>query len=456
MEKEMKNNTFKNSLIRVLSLVIIIATVFSVVSCDVFEQKILSKEEILRNMEEETEMERLYVTSYLRVWGFPYFNTKLQNVEYFFNQEYVKELPSSYEMARKVTELFIEYFYDEINLENETEVGDALIYCYIEATGDEYAVYRTADEFDDYNDESSGVYVGIGVTVVYDKLSNTLTVDEVQNGGGAHDAGIKAGDLLVGADHWSFPETDYNNFVKAIKGKEGTTVDIKVIRDGEEILFEDVERRTVVTQSVTYELNGDVGYIKITGFKENTYTQFVEAVDYMVDKRADGIIFDLRTNPGGYLHIVVKMIEYLAPKDTPIVSFSNKSHKPMKDTDENELTDIPFVVICNENTASAAELFTSALRDYNAMEIMDVTVVGQKTYGKGVMQTAMEFTDGSALTFTISYYYPPRGADFGYDGEGIHPDVVVEMTEEGDAQLDAAYAEIEKLMQSTKSTEETN
>ncbi len=455
----MKKTVFKSSLIRLLSLVIILATVFSVVSCDIFEQKILSKEEILTKMEEETNFNRAYVTSYLRVWGIPYFNTKLQNIEYFFDENYIKELPDKYSLARKVTTLFIEYFYDEINLKDEALVSDAIINCYIDAVGDEYAVYRTADEFEDYDEESSGVYVGIGITVTYDKLKEILTVTEIHHGGGAYAAGIQVGDILVGADSFRFPEIDYKNFIKAIKGKEGSKVDITVIRDGEEILFEDVERKTIVVNSVTYELKGDIGYIKITGFKENTYAQFKEAIDHMEDNRADGIIFDLRTNPGGYLNTVVDMIEYLAPekyegKPTPIVSFSNKSYAAIYDEDKHEYCKVPFVVLVDGNSASAAELFTSAMRDYGAMGIMDVTIVGETTYGKGVMQSSYPFTDGSVVTFTVSYYYSPRGAEFGYDGVGIIPDVVVEMTEEGDAQLDAAYEEILKLMQTEK--QETN
>ena len=161
----------------------------------------------------------------------------------------------------------------------------------------------------------------------------------------------------------------------------------------------------------------------------------------MIANGAVGIVYDLRSNPGGLLVAVVNMLSYIAPDETTIVSFSNDYDKPKKDSDPHSLS-LPSVIICNENTASAGELFTSAMRDFaKEFGYFDVTVVGAKTYGKGVMQSSYPIGDGSYLTLTVAYYNPPSGVN--YDGEGITPDVEVS---DDESRLNTAYEEILKLI----------
>ena len=163
----------------------------------------------------------------------------------------------------------------------------------------------------------------------------------------------------------------------------------------------------------------------------------------MLENGAVAIVYDLRSNPGGYLSAVVKMLYRIAPKGTTVVSFSNDYAPEYKDKTEASLS-LPTVVICNESTASAGELFTAAIRDFETLGFFDVTIVGQKTYGKGVMQSTYSFTDSSSITLTVAYYNPPSGEN--YDGVGITPDVTVENNSELDSQLDNAYIEINKLI----------
>ena len=155
------------------------------------------------------------------------------------------------------------------------------------------------------------------------------------------------------------------------------------------------------------------------------------------------VIYDLRNNTGGYLSSVLNALDYVAPKGTTLASFSN-------DYDDDEVSKsshsflIPTVVICNEMTASAGELFTAGIRDLADMGHLDATLVGTKTFGKGIMQSTFTLSDGSTITLTVAYYMPPSGKN--YHEVGITPDVVVERTKDGDVQLDAAYAAIESLL----------
>ena len=173
----------------------------------------------------------------------------------------------------------------------------------------------------------------------------------------------------------------------------------------------------------------------------NIKNQFKKAIDFMVKNEAVGIIYDLRSNPGGYLSAVVGMLTHSSPRGTTIASFSNDYANTMYDHDSHSLS-LPSVVICNENTASAGELFTAAMRDFDEeFGYFDVTVVGSTTHGKGVMQSTFPLSDGSYVTLTVAYYNPPSGVN--YDGVGILPDVVVE---DDGARFDAAYEEILKLV----------
>jgi carboxyl-terminal processing protease len=323
-------------------------------------------------------------------------------------------------------------------------VTDALIYSYIAAVGDKYSVYRTASEYEDYNTDLSGEFYGIGVVVTYDYVQGTLTVTEVLSGGGASDAGIKVGDLIHKVDGELVSEIGYSKAIDMVRGENGTTVKITVLRGDAELEFT-ITRKKVVEESVSYSIDENkIAYIKISSFKENTVKQFKDAIEDVVEKGAVGIIYDLRSNPGGYLSTVVSMISMISPKGATIVSFSNDYGPPVKDSNHSSL-ELPTVVICNENTASAAELFTAAIRDFgDTFEYFDVTLVGTKTFGKGIMQSTYLFTDDSSITLTVAFYNPPSGIN--YDGIGITPDVIVTESESGDAQLEAAYNEISKMI----------
>lgn len=422
-----KNTNFYSRLTRLVSVVLFLALLLvNLVSCGTAPSD--------------------FITSYLEEMdGIPEFSkSKLKGVEIVYRDYYVYDIPPAEEFSKKVADIYFENFKDEIDPANASDVTDALIYSYIAAVGDKYSVYRTASEYENYNTDLSGEFYGIGVVVTYDYVQGTLTVTEVLSGGGASDAGIKVGDLIHKVDGELVSEIGYSKAINKVRGENGTTVKITVLRGDAELEFT-ITRKKVVEESVSYSIDENkIAYIKISSFKENTVKQFKNAIDDVVENGAVGIIYDLRSNPGGYLSTVVSMISMISPKGATIVSFSNDYGPPVKDSNHSSL-ELPTVVICNENTASAAELFTAAIRDFgDTFEYFDVTLVGTKTFGKGIMQSTYLFTDDSSITLTVAFYNPPSGIN--YDGIGITPDVIVTESESGDSQLEAAYNEISKMI----------
>lgn len=379
------------------------------------------------------------VTAALRAWEFYDFDTrKLSDVERVFGTHYYKALPDNTTLAKDTAHIFLERYYDTVDFDNKTTYTDALASSYVLAVGDRYAAYRTSEEYEVYDGDMEGTYVGIGVTVEYSYAEGTMTVTVVNPGGPAEEAGMAPGDIMYKIDGELVSELGYTGTVRKIRGKENTEVTVAVLRDGEELSFTMV-RRSFTEETVTYEIDEDkVAYVRITQFKANTGEQFVAAMDAITSAGARAVIFDVRANPGGYLSSVITAIDALAPMGETIVSFDGYA-APVTSSSERQLT-IPAVVLCNGYTASAGELFTAALRDYVklAENPLDVTIVGTTTYKKGVMQTTYTLSDRSTVTLTISVYNPPSGVN--YDGVGITPDVVVENTDDGvDRQLTEAY-----------------
>ena len=437
---------FNSNIIRTLLLVILtLILAISFVSCGE-EEGVLSKEAIAEAMAAETKTDRAHAVDYFDSWGIPYSSfsrSKVLGTEILYRDYYVKDLPDNFTLAKTAVSLFLEYLYDETDLTNDAALTDALIICYVEAIGDPYSFYRTEEEFEDYDTDMSGSFSGIGVVVQYEYLTEIMTVTDVYIDSGAEDAGILPGDIIKKVNGTPSTELGYQKTVNQIRGEEGTRVNITVERDGQEITFE-VVRKKVVEETVRYSLGEDkIGYIRITDFKTITYSQFKEAVDHMTENGAVGIIYDLRANPGGYLNVVLNMLDYIAPRGTTLVSFSDGYGDPIK-ASSNHIVKLPTVVLCNERTASAGELFTAAMRDFGVMEFFPVKTVGVKTFGKGVMQSTYNFTDGAAITLTVAYYNPPSGVN--YDGVGIEPDIKSELLAEGDSQLDDAYTAMAGLL----------
>lgn len=411
------------------------------------------KDEINDNIDNSDEIisyDRVYL--YLRKWGMPIFDqTKFSYFEYYINRYYAYEggVPDARIHAEKTAEFFLENYYDSIDLNDSVAVTDALLKCYVSVLDDPYSTYRPPVETEDYNTDMSGTFGGIGVVVEYNSREETIRVTTVYQNSPAEKCGIKVGDYIQGVNGKDISEIGYNNAVNHIRGKIGTTVDITLLRDGE-LVNVTATRALVEEINASYEIDENgIGYVEIVAFKENTFAQFKKAIDALEEAGVKGIIFDLRNNPGGYVDSVVAVISYLIPDGNPVMSYKYNGYDEVvllsQDDEGDHVVDLPFVVICNGNTASAGEIFTAAIRDYRDRDMMNATIVGTTTYKKGVMQSSFYYSkDQSSMTFTVAYYKPPYGDN--YHGIGVAPDVVVENTEAEDLQLKEAYIQMEKLL----------
>ncbi len=409
---------------------------------------------------------RTRVFNYLVDWGFPSFDTaKVRWAEQVFlnhyNYNHGTDLSFNYNygdvlpLAAAVAQRFLDEYCDIIDTTDIAAVTTAVIDSYLDVSGDPYAVYRLPEANDDFQSDMSGEFGGIGVILEYDHQNETVMVSTVFENSPAHIAGLKFGDYIYAVDGTLLSDMGYLNTTYKIRGEIGTEVKITVLRDGELITLTAI-RNTVVEKSVNYKLlDGGIAYVEITTFKANTLDQFKEAVDALVAGGAVGIVFDLRNNTGGYLDTVAKMLSYLLPSGKSIVTYQVKngtkynlttSADGYTETGEviDSVIDLPMAVICNGYTASAAEIFTSVIRDYRNTRLLDAVIVGEVTFGKGIMQASSKYTDGSTITLTTAYYLPPLGVS--YHGIGITPDVIVEPTDDVDNQLDAAISNLKTLL----------
>ena len=301
----------------VISLILIIGlTAFALVlALNSSTGEMLSREEIIANIEAHGDEDRGYdyVASYLSDYGIGSFaSDRFRTVELYFTALYVGEMPDTRIHALATAELFLEHFYDEIDLNSKSLVTTALLKCYVAASGDTYAVYRSADEYIAYDDDMSGEFVGIGVSVQDRFVEGTYNIESVYvlgvlPGSGAEKAGIKKGDYIIAVDGTPVTEFDGDTIIYAIRGEAGTSVDITVLRDGKELTYTCI-RSQIEEITASYEIKDDIGYITITGFKGNTTDQFAASLAAVKAAEVGGIVFDLRNNPGGYLDTVMEMI----------------------------------------------------------------------------------------------------------------------------------------------------
>ncbi len=432
----LKKTAVRRAALFAILCAIVVSAILVLSSCG--SSVIRSKEELLEEVNSSASRSYSNVSSYLKKWGFPDSDsTKLKYIENLFKNYYVGEMPEVGDAARSVALNFLENYYDDIDLSDEDKVTDALINCYIAAVGDKYSHYMNPEEYESYNAEMSGEFCGIGVYISYSALDGTYEILNVFEDSPAETAGILPGDFIVAVDGTDVDILGYEGTLGAVKGEQGSSVSITVLRGTERIEFS-MLRTELEDITVTHEiLAGNIGYIRITQFIQNTASQFTAAVDSLTDAGVSGIIFDVRSNPGGYLTSIIEVLDYLLPDGGDIVGYKyyDGSTDSTKASDGHQVS-LPFAVLCNEYTASAAELFTSALRDYAAEGIIDATIIGQTTYKKGTMQSTFEYKDGSAITISIALYNPPSGVN--YEGIGITPDHIIENTGSEDLQLEFA------------------
>ena len=337
------------------------------------------------------------------------FNTKIANVD---------ERAQVYEKISEIDQIVRNNYLNDID---EDELINAIADGYMKGLEDDYAYYMDQEEYNEYKMDNAGELIGIGVTVTLDE-SGYIRILEVNEGSPAEQAGLQAGDLITKVGDADVLTVGYQESTGLILGEEGTKVTLTIHRDQEELTVE-VTRKLMDTVTVTYRMIGENGYIKISKFDSNTPRDFKAAVEDLQAQGATGLIFDVRNNPGGLLDSVAEVLDYLLPEGDIVSSTDSKGNTEVLYTSDSDFVDMPMVVICNGETASAAELFSAGLRDYQKAEL-----VGVNTFGKGIMQTSYSLADGSAINFTTHYYNPPSGVNF--HGVGLKPDYEVQLTDE--------------------------
>ena len=285
---------------------------------------------------------------------------------------------------------------------------------------------------------SDGSYDGIGVLIYPDKDGYPI-VSKVYEGLYSDKAGVKAGDRILSIDGQDAAEMGSLSLIAYIQNGEHDSVTMDLERNGEENLTVTVEVGPVILPSVEYEmLEGSVGYIRIKEFKGVTTEQFKEAFEDLSAQQMQKLIIDLRDNPGGYVNAVCDILRMFLPKGL-IVYTEDKHGNRLEETCEGETPlAVPLAVLVNKSSASASEIFAGAVQDHGTG-----LIVGEKTYGKGIVQSIRTFSDGSAVKLTTSQYYTPDGH---YIHEvGIAPDIEVTEEEQKNASEEDVY--IEKALQ---------
>lgn len=310
-----------------------------------------------------------------------------------------------------------------LNEIDEKKLEDAIYKGMVSSTGDPYSVYYNKEEYADFNEATSGTYYGIGVVVSQNPETRAIKVVKTFKKGSGFKAGILADDIIIKVNGKSIEGEELSKVVTHIKGKEGTFVDITILRGEKELSFH-LMRTKLEVETISHEMiekeGKKLGYISISEFDEVTLGQFREALSELDKKGMQGLIIDLRDNPGGRLDIVVKMLDRMLPEGLLVYTIDKKGEKIEEFSDNKESFSKPLVVMINENSASASEIFAGAIRDYNTG-----TLVGVKSFGKGIVQSILGLGDGTAIKYTVSKYYTPKGKNI--HGEGIEPDVKVEL-----------------------------
>ncbi len=319
----------------------------------------------------------------------------------------------------QVDSLAKKYFLGELDY---NELDEAVLSGYFEGLDDKYSFYENKEGAEEINNSFRGNAEGIGVSVVYEE-DGSFYIFRINSGSPAEAEGLKVGDKIVSIDGKSVKTLGYEKALKALRKEIGETSKCGVLR-GEERLEISFVHKEFVKQSVYYHvINEKYGYICFTEFNEATVKQFEDAVSYLTERNVEGFIFDVRDNGGGMVDSVCQILDKLVGKcDLITVEYKNGDKKVLHTSDSKE-TNLPMTVLTNNKTASAAELFSATIRDMKKGKL-----IGNTTYGKGVMQRTYTLSDGSLARFTVAEFLPAGGKSF--NKVGIKPDFEVDFSDE--------------------------
>ncbi|MBO5657079.1 MAG: S41 family peptidase [Agathobacter sp.] len=314
------------------------------------------------------------------------------------------------------------YYYEDFEKEDIVEMMYKGV---MSGLDDPYSVYYTKEEYQELMVDTSGKFYGIGAGLTQDLKTMEVTISKVYRGTPAEEAGLMNGDKILMVNDIDATSMELDKLVQSIRGEEFTEVYLKIYREStEEILEFNVVRRQVIIPSIEYEmLANNVGYVQITDFQDQTDEQFEEAIKALKEQGMEGIIVDVRANPGGYVTTVCNILDTILPKGVVVYTEDKYGNRSESKSDADCL-EMPMVVLMDGNSASASEIFVGAIKDYEWG-----TLIGTTTYGKGIVQTIITLEDGDAIKLTTSKYFTPNGNYI--HGVGIDPDIEIEYEYQG-------------------------
>ncbi len=350
----------------------------------------------------------------------------------------------------EVIEQAISDFYYQEDVRT-ADLIDGMYQGVVASLGDPYSTYYTEDDLEDLMEQTEGIYYGIGAYVGMDAQTGMAYISGVFEGTPAEEAGLRDGDVIYMVNEEPMQGMELSDIVGRIKGEEGTKVQLTIYREGEaDYLKIPVERRKIESPTVKYELyDNKVGYIQITEFDDITVDQFAEAMAALNEQGMEGLVLDLRANPGGNLSAVVEIARQMLPEGLIVYTEDRDGKRTEYSCDGSNVFDKPLAVLINGYSASASEILAGAIKDYGIGEL-----IGTTTFGKGIVQKVMSLSDGTALKLTVSTYFTPKGNNI--HGIGIEPDDVYEFDAEEyyengyDNQLEYAKKVIEDKVKEKK------
>ena len=313
------------------------------------------------------------------------------------------------------------YLYNKDIKDENLEAG--LLKGLVAGLGDPYSQYLTSDEMKKLTETTTGKFQGIGVIISPDE-DGTVTVISPIKGSPADRAGVESGDKILKINGKDFSAEKINEASKEMRGEKGTTVKILLLKK-KNLKTEEVEikREEIKIDSILKNKIGDLGYIGITMFDEETGKDFIKALNELTSEGVKGIILDMRGNPGGVVDAAVEIGDAILPKSTFVTLKDNKGEIVQDYKLDDKYNDIKMVVLVNEGSASASEILSGAIRDLGRAKI-----IGKKTYGKGVVQNVMSLPGGDGLKLTTSEYFTPSGKSI--NKKGIVPDIEVDLPDD--------------------------
>lgn len=320
----------------------------------------------------------------------------------------------------KIENLIDQYYLFDIDKNKQQE---GAVEGYVKALGDPYSEFLTKEEMDSLNQQTEGEYAGVGI-VVTPSETGAITVVSAIKGSPAFEKGIKKDDIILKINGKDYNASQMNDAVKVMKGKPNTDVKLTIARmenKTSKIFDVNITRRMISLTTVNSQKIGDIGYINITQFDRKTDKEFIEQYENLKKQNVKSIVLDLRNNPGGLLDSTVKIADYLLPQGVIVKTVDKNKKEDVQKSDSSE-QNLPMVVLVNGSSASASEILTGALKDYKK-----ATIVGEKTFGKGIVQTIIPMEKDEGLKLTISEYFSPNGNKI--HKQGVKPDVEIKLDE---------------------------